>query len=163
MFRPLLIAALLGATPAAARPDAAALLRASLADYTSGNFAAARPRLQLLANQGSAIAETLLGVMAAKGQGRPADPATATALWLRAANRGYPPAQLALAKAFARGAGIPADPGEAWLWARLAAASGDTGISIDAARLAAALEPRLGRDRVAALELRRASWRPWAG
>ena len=163
MVRTLLFAALLSASPASARPDAAALLRVGLADYTSGNFAAARPRLQALADQGSAIAETLLGVMAATGQGRPADPATGAALWLRAANRGYPPAQLALAKSFARGLGVAADPGEAWLWARLAAAGGDTAVSIDAARLAASLEPGLGRERVAALELRRAAWRPWAG
>ncbi len=151
----LLAPLLLAASPAS---DLASAVRA----FDAGDHATARAMLKPLAQDGSAVAETLLGVMAARGRGAPADPAAAAAWWLRAASRGYGPAQLALAKALAAGHGVARDEGRAWLWARLAMAAG--GGSAAAARaLAAQLAARLGRARLAALEAERAAWQPTGG
>ncbi len=146
---------------AAATPHALAL-DAAVAAYARGDFAAARRQLRPFADCGSAIAETLLGVMDGQGQGGARDPAAAVGWWLRAANRGYGPAQLAMAKALANGRGVGADVGRAWIWARLAANAG-TATDAEAARLAAALARGLSAADLAALEARRAAWRPWPG
>lgn len=140
--------------------DAATALQAGLDAYAGANYGSARRALRPLADRGSAIAETLMGVMAAKGQGGRSDPATAVAWWLRAANRGYGPAQLALAKALAAGRGVTRDAGEAWVWARLAASAGN-GTAVEAAALADGLERGFTADTLAKLEAERAAWRPW--
>jgi TPR repeat protein len=138
----------------------AVALEAGLAAYQAGDFAGARRYLRPLADRGSAIAETMLGVMAARGEGRAADPAAAAGWWLRAANRGYAPAQLAMAKALAAGQGVTADTGQAWIWARLAAGAGN-GVADEAKALAASLAAGLDQTQLAALEAERAAWRPW--
>jgi TPR repeat protein len=81
--------------------------------WEAGNWAAARPLLRRLALEGDPAAETLLGVMAARGLGEPRNPAVAAAWYWRAARRGYGPARLALGDAFRRGEGVPADPARA--------------------------------------------------
>ena len=144
----------------AAPYDTATALQAGLNAYAGADFGGARRALRPLADRGSAIAETLMGVMAAKGQGSPADPATAVAWWLRAANRGYGPAQLALAKALAAGRGVTQDMGAAWVWARLAVAAGN-GTAVEAAALADGLERGFSAATLAKLEAERAAWRPW--
>lgn len=144
----------------AAPRDAAAALQAGLDAYAGANYSGARRALRPLADRGSAIAETLMGVMAAKGEGGRSDPATAVAWWLRAANRGYAPAQLALAKALAAGRGVTPDAGEAWVWARLAASAGN-GTAVEAAALAGALGRGFSAETLAKLEAERAAWRPW--
>jgi TPR repeat protein len=137
-----------------------AVLDAGLAAHEAGDFRKARALLRPIADSGSAIAETLLGVMAARGEGAHVDAATAAAWWLRAANRGYGPAQLALAKALANGRGVKRDLGAAWVWARLAASAGN-GSAAEAAALADRIGARFGADRLGALEAERAGWRPW--
>jgi TPR repeat protein len=119
----------------------ASLLQAGLDAHGRGDFVAARAALKPLAAQGSAVAETLLGGMAARGQGVKADPAAAAAWWFRAANRGYAPAQLALARAMADGRGLAIDKGRAWLWANRAMGAGGA-----AAAEAAVLAKRLEAD-----------------
>lgn len=119
----------------------AGLLQAGLDAHGRGDFAAARAALKPLAAQGSAVAETLLGGMAARGQGVRADPAAAAAWWFRAANRGYAPAQLALARAMAEGRGLAVDKGRAWLWAKRAVGAGGA-----VGQAAAALAKRLEAD-----------------
>ncbi|WP_426164869.1 hypothetical protein [Sandarakinorhabdus sp. DWP1-3-1] len=161
MMRIMLIAlGLLTASPVRAA-DASAALQAGLTAYAAADYGAARRALRPLADRGSAVAETLMGVMAAKGQGRRADPGAAVGWWLRAANRGYAPAQLALAKAMAAGRGVARDRGKAWVWARLAAGAGG-----ETAAAAAALAEGLGRGfseaELARLEDERAAWRPWS-
>lgn len=138
----------------------AAALDAGLAAYGAGNFAVARTYLRPLADRGSAIAETMMGVMAAKGQGRPVDAAAAAGWWLRAANRGYAPAQLAMAKALAEGRGVAPDAGQAWVWAKLAASAGN-GMKAEALGLAKGLERELDAGVLVELEAERAAWRPW--
>ncbi len=155
---------LLIAAPAAAETPRWALpaLDAGLAAYDHGDFGKARAGFTRLAAQGSAIAETMLGAMASRGEGAARDPATATMWWMRAANRGYPPAQLALAEAFARGAGVATDAGTAYVWARLAAMHGDPAIAARAQALAAQLAAGFDAAALARLEQRRLAWRPWA-
>jgi TPR repeat protein len=104
-----LLVALLLAAPAAADPrmDRAAEL------WRAGDWAAAGPVLLRLSREGEPAAETLLGVMAARGLGQPRNPAVAAAWYLKAARRGYRPAELALADAFRRGAGVPKDEARA--------------------------------------------------
>lgn len=137
-------------------------LDSGLRAYGAGDYAAARRYLRPLADRGSAIAETLLGVMAARGQGRAADPAAAAGWWLRAANRGYAPAQLAMAKALVDGKGVAPDAGQAWIWARLAASAG-TDASDEAGVLATQLARQFDPEKRAILEAQRAAWRPWPG
>ncbi len=151
------------ATPVAALAapnDAAALLQSGLDAYGAADYAGARAALRPLADRGSAIAETLMGVMAARGEGAAADPATAVGWWLRAANRGYAPAQLALAKALAAGHGVAEDKGKAWVWARLAASAGN-GTAAEASALADGLAKGFDAAALARLEAERAAWRPW--
>lgn len=112
----LLCLALLLATPAPVLA-ASSPLETALNAHARADYAAARKALLPLAARGSPIAETLLGGMAARGQGLAANPATAVAWWLRAARRGYAPAQVALARAMAEGRGINQDIAQAWLWA----------------------------------------------
>ena len=165
MWRILLTILLAVAAPAratAVSPGVMTPLDAGMAAYAGGDYRGARAQLRPLADRGSAIAETVLGVMAAKGQGRAADPAVAVGWWLRAANRGYAPAQLALAKALANGRGVGANPRQAWLWARLAANAGvGTGVAAEAGVLAEGLARRLSAPTLAELGAERADWRPW--
>ncbi|WP_439533076.1 hypothetical protein [Polymorphobacter sp.] len=102
----------------------ASTLQAGIDAHGRGDFATARAALAPLAARGSPVAETLLGGMAARGQGIEPNHATAAAWWLRAAQRGYGPAQLALARALAEGRGVSRDVGQAWLWARRAEKAG---------------------------------------
>lgn len=136
----------------------AALLQSGLDAHRRGEWDVARAALKPLAAEGSAVAETLLGGMAARGQGIEADPAAAAAWWLRAANRGYAPAQLALARAMVSGRGVSVDKGQAWLWARRAAgAGGDVGA--EAMALVRQLEAELPEGERAALA--REVWVAW--
>jgi TPR repeat protein len=148
-------------TPLSANPPAAATLESGLAAYLAGDYGAARQQFLTLANHGSAIGETMLGTMYARGQGVAADPASAAAFWFRAANRSYAPAQLALARALAAGQGIGKDVGAAWMWAQLATIHGDTAIRADAQALADRLQPQLApaERQQRAHDVR--NWRPW--
>ncbi|UAJ08649.1 SEL1-like repeat protein [Polymorphobacter megasporae] len=159
----LLAAAALAASPAppASTPVATAL-DAGIDAYRAGNFAAARTQFAALADRDSAVAETMLGTMYARGEGVRSDAATAVTYYYRAAQRGYPPAQLALAQAMAAGKGIAADRDTAWLWARRAQQRGDQRTIAAAAAVAASLAAGRSPTDLAALENRLDGWRPWA-
>ncbi len=162
MLRILILLLLAGPALAAPPRWAMPVLQAGMAAHARGDFVTARRDFGRLAAQGSAIAETMLGQMAAAGNGQVADPASAATWWLRAANRGYAPAQLALAQAFARGEGVAKDAGAAWVWARLASTHGDGPTAVRARALAGALQPGLDAATLTKLEKRRLAWRPWA-
>ena len=155
-------AALLLAAPCGATPPPATVLAAALAAHDAGRFAEARHGFRALADQGSAIGETMLGVIYAHGQGVTPDPATAVSYWFRAANRGYAPAQLALARALAAGTGVAPDATEAWLWASLAARGGDEPMASAARTLATELRRGMAPGDARSLDRRLAAWRPWA-
>lgn len=114
-----------------------AIMEAGLAAFRKGDHGTARVHFRTLASRGDATAETLLGTMAANGQGGPKDEAVAAAWFLRAARRGYAPAQMALADSFARGRGVPKDLARARTLAQAAAVQGQPG----AAQLAARVTP----------------------
>lgn len=142
-------------------PWAATVLDAGFVAYAAGDYAAAHAQFTQLANHGSAIGETMLGTMYARGQGVSVDAATAATYWFRAASRGYAPAQLALARALATGRGVSRDREDAWVWAQLAAARGDAELRAEALRLANVLEAALTPAERAALARRVEGWRPW--
>ena len=151
----LLTALLIVAAPVAAAPvdDLATALRLRPTDPR-----AAHRIMQRLADRGSALAETVLGVGYRDGEGVRRDPATAATYFLRAANRGYPVAQLALAHAYSDGQGVEPDGNMAYFWARLAAVD-----LVPARSYAASLRRRLSAGRAAALDARASAWRPWSG
>ena len=150
--------------PLAAAPTwSAAALDAGLGAYAAGRYAAAHAQFTALANHGSAIGETMLGTMYARGQGVSADAATAVTYWFRAANRGYAPAQLALAQALADGKGVSRDSNAAWVWAQLAAARGAAALRVQALELATSLEALIAPDDRMALARRLEGWQPWPG
>ena len=114
-----------------------------------------------LAVQGSPVAETILGGMAARGQGIPANPATAAAWWLRAAQRGYAPAQIAFARALADGRGVTQDPAQAWLWATRALNTAEAPVAEQARALAASLVPRFSPAERQRLRRAEHGWMLW--
>lgn len=157
-------AALALGVPLSAAPSwSVAALDDGLGAYTSGQYGAAHVQFLTLANHGSAIAETMLGIMYARGQGVSVDPATAATYWFRAANRGYAPAQLALARAIANGRGVTRDYGAAWVWAQLAEARGDAPLRAQAHLLAGSLESLIPATEHAGLARRVEGWQPWPG
>jgi TPR repeat protein len=111
------------------------LLQRGLAAFRQKDYAAATRDFRLLAQRDVPAAETLLGTMAANGQGAPRNDAVAAAWFLRAARRGYGPAQLALADALAEGRGVPRNLPRAAELARAAAGQGQPGAAEFAARL----------------------------
>lgn len=161
-MRKLFLLALFLAAPAAALPGNAQRFERAVAAYEAGRYGAARADFQMLADQGSAIAETMLGTMYAEGRGVKADPATAAAFFYRAANRGYAPAQLALADAYAEGKGTYVDLSGAYMWARLAQVRGH-GATADAGRAAALLlSKRIDEDQRKRADRWVLNWRPWS-
>lgn len=107
--------------PALVRPDSSAVMNAATSAFERGDYGLARRWFRVLAVRAEPAAETMLGVMAAEGLGRPQSDAFAAAWMLRAARRGYAPAELALAHSFANGLGVPADPARALALAQSAA------------------------------------------
>ncbi|MBV8973435.1 MAG: hypothetical protein JO290_14210, partial [Sphingomonadaceae bacterium] len=89
-MRRLLLAALIAAAPASAA-TAPQLLAAGMAAYSARHFDRALADFRSLADRGSAVGETMLGTMYARGEGVRRDPAAAAGYLCRAANRGYAP------------------------------------------------------------------------
>jgi TPR repeat protein len=168
MSRPLLFAlALLLAAPPLARAETGALARvaqleAAVAAIEAGRPAQARRLLKPLAEDGSALAETLLGGLYARGLGGPRDLPAAVGFWWRAAQRGYAPAQLALAQALATGQGVAASPDHAYRWALLAARSGDDAVRAAAERLRIDLGRRIGAEASGRMGAKADAFRPWS-
>jgi uncharacterized protein len=161
-MRRLLLLGLFLAAPALALPGNSKRFERAVAAYEAGRYKAARADFQALADQGSAIAETMLGTMYAEGRGVKADPGTAAAYFYRAANRGYAPAQLALADAYAKGKGTYRDLPGAYMWARLAQVRGH-GATAEAGRsAAAALAGRIDEDQRQRADRWVLNWRPWS-
>ncbi len=139
---------------------AATRLDRGMHPYQQGDFDAAKRDFRRLADHGSAIAETMLGVMYARGKGVKPQPAVAAAYFYRAATRGYGPAQVALSKAYAAGRGVTRDGNEAYFWALLAATGGDRTAEAQAREQLANLEPATSRTEREKAALRVENWRP---
>ncbi len=95
-----------------------------VAAYEVDDSATALNEWLLLAEQGDAAAQNMLGVMYAEGAGVPEDDAEAVRWYRLAAEQSYPNAQLALGGMYDGGEGVPEDDAEAVRWYRLAAEQG---------------------------------------
>lgn len=139
-MRPVLlfVAMLTMAVPVhAADDDTQHILQRGITAFERGDYETARKEFRVLAARDIGSAETLLGTMAANGQGGPREPAVAAAWYLRASRRGHPAAQLALARAFAIGEGVPHSHQRALALAQAAAAQGQPGAAELVSRLMA--------------------------
>ena len=151
----------IGLPPIAATAPASDRLNAAISAFNAHRDREAAATFRSLADENSAIGETMLGVMYASGRLGRRDPATAAAFWWRAAARGYPPAALALARATAAGSGVPRDARQAFVWALIAAQRGDGAIQTEARRLADTLGARLSPSDRSELTEKASDWRPW--
>lgn len=165
MKTPLAIAVLLAlAAPsfAGAGDWASVRLDGAMSAYRTGDYRTARRGFQRLAEHGSAVAETMLGVMYATGRGVRENPAIAAGWFHRAASRGYGPAQIALSDAFASGSGVGRDVHEAYFWALAATTGGDRSAEASGRTRVKALEKVLSPDARAEIAEDVHNWRPRA-
>ncbi len=133
LLAPLLL--LVAAAPAVADNR----LDAAIDAYDRHDWARARALVRPAVAQGSAIAETLMGMIYLDGQ--PRRPAVAAGFLLRAAERGYAPAQIKLGDLLAAGTGLRRDPAAAYRWYRIVAIRAD----VYSAAIAAARAYRIAR------------------
>ncbi len=92
--------------------------------YQRGDFSTALRMYKLLAEHGSAKAQTSLGVMYIRGDGVPKDYSEALQWFRLAAEQGEPNAQYSLGKIYADGLGVPKNNTEGVKWYLLAAEQG---------------------------------------
>lgn len=136
-------------------------LEKAMDDYKAGDYRAASKGFKRLANHGSAIAETMLGVMYADGKGMRPQADVAAGYFYRAASRGYGPAQIALSDTYLTGRGVPTNDVEAYFWA-LASTMGDNReTEVQGHARTRRLRPSLTAAQIAAVEVRMHGWRPW--
>ena len=128
---------ILEAPKSAAAPALSASLQDANGAYDRGDFATAVRLYRLLADQGDAGAQFILGAMYSLGRGVSRDDAQAVTWYLKAAGQGHAVAQNNLGFMYARGLGVSQNDTQAHRWFSLAAASGHS----DAAK---------SRDRIAA-------------
>ena len=92
-----------------------------LATHERGDYATALRLWRPLAEQGTADAQHMLGIMYANGQSVPQDYAEAVKWYRLAAEQGSANAQYMLGIMYANGRGVPQDYAEAHMWFNLAA------------------------------------------
>jgi TPR repeat protein len=92
--------------------------------YGKGDYATALLLLRPLADQGTARAQIILGVMYSRGQGVAQNYDEAMKWYRRAADQGDAAAQTALGAMYANGVGVPQDHAKAMEWFRKAADQG---------------------------------------
>lgn len=97
----------------------------ALQAYNRSDFATARKVFTPLAEKGQALAEYILGLMYANGQGVP-ESYTEALKWLqKAAEQGEAKAQFSVGVIYFKGLGMPANQAEAFKWYRRAADQGN--------------------------------------
>lgn len=97
----------------------------ALQAYNRSDFATARKIFEPLAEKGQALAEYILGLMYANGQGMP-ESYTEGLKWLqKAAEQGEAKAQFSVGVIYFKGYGMAANPAEAFKWYRRAADQGN--------------------------------------
>ena len=100
--------------------------------YERGDYATALRIFRQFADQGSAYAQAIIGLMYEEGQGVKQDYAAAVRWYRKAANQGWPKAQNDLGVMYSRGWGVTQDYVQALMWFNLAAAGGWVGSWKDA-------------------------------
>ncbi len=119
------------ATPApkSAQPSATAAPRAGLPQTASPPAARMSPpstdKVAAAANEGNAIAETIIGLKYLDGQGIAADPTQALKWLQKAADAGQAVAQYRLGTMYERGQGVAANPATAAKWYQASANQGN--------------------------------------
>lgn len=104
--------------------DAQAGLQQGIDAYEKGNYPAALEELKPLADQGNAVAQSILGLMYANGQGVPQDDKEAVAWYHKAAEQGEADAQTFLGAMYSKGKEVPQNYEKAATWYRKAADQG---------------------------------------
>jgi TPR repeat protein len=99
--------------------------RKGLKAYNEGGYATALRIFRPLADRGQILAEYLIGLMYANGQGVPQDYAEAMTWHLKAAKQGEAKAQFSVGLMYFKGLGTQAKLAEAFEWYRRAAEQGD--------------------------------------
>jgi TPR repeat protein len=99
--------------------------RLALKAYNDADYATASRIFRPLADRGQILAEYLIGLMYANGQGVPQDFAEAMKWHRRAANQGEAKAQFSVGVMYFKGLGTPTNHAEAFKWYRRAAEQGD--------------------------------------
>jgi len=115
LILPVLLLTLLVETPAFS-----ADFQKGLTAYESGDYATALREFKPLAEQGNALAQSILGRMYKKGYGVPKDFETAVKWFLLAAEQGNASAQYNLGVMYEYGEGVPLDDKTAMKWYTLA-------------------------------------------
>ncbi len=108
-----------------AAPAWAADFEAGADAYEKGDYATALKEWRLLAEQGDAGAQVMLGVMYDYGRGVSQDYKEAVRWFRLAAEQGYAGAQYNLGFMYVTGRGVQQDHVQAYLWFNLAAAQGN--------------------------------------
>ena len=104
--------------------------------YQAGDYATALKEFRLLAEQGNALLQTVVGDMHRKGKGVPQNYAGAVKLYRLAAEQGNAEAQNNLAVSYATGKGLIQDYVMAHMWWNLANANGNETGGINRDRIA---------------------------
>lgn len=99
--------------------------REALKAYNDGNYATALRIFRPLADRGQTLAEYIIGLMYANGQGVPQDYAEAMKWHLKAAKQGEAKAQFSVGLMYFKGLGTKQNLAEAFKWYRRAADQGD--------------------------------------
>ena len=124
--------------------------------YRQGNYAEAYHLLRPLAAQGDAVAQEVLGVMYAEGQGVQKDEAQAVKLFRQAAEQGNDLGQYNLGAAYVNGLGLPKDYVLGQMWFILAALQGLEAATSARDKLARYITP----DQIAEAQRLAREWKP---
>lgn len=156
IYKEPIVQTMTGWVPGLAQPDAVAACTA----YEKGRYATALQLARPLAEQGDARAQSIIGLMYAKGQGVPQDPGEAAKWYHLAADQSDAEAQYGLAFLYATGDGVAQDYVAAHMWFNLASAR--LPVSDARRRLAIAnrdaMETKMTREQIAEARQRAREW-----
>jgi hypothetical protein len=112
--------------------------------------------LRLLAEEGNADAQSILGAMYRKGRGVPQDETEAVKWFRKAAEQGNADAQYNLGVMYANGDAVPQDYVQAHMWLSLTAAQGDK----DAVEARDRVAQRMTPNQIAEAQKLAREWKP---
>ena len=138
-----LVAAACGGLLALSSASAAPSFEDGVVAYKRGDYASALSVFRPLAEQGTARAQTILGLMYSYGEGVPVDMAAAARWYRLAAEQNYSVAQYNLGMLYLHGRGVERDQHEAAKWLEAAARGGHFRAKSELARLDPAAHSRL--------------------
>ena len=105
----------------------AADFQKGLKAYDAGDYASARREWSVLAEQGNATAQVIMGVMYYEGKGVAQDHKEAVKWFRKSTEQGNAKAQFNLGVSYAKGQGVIQDNVYAHMWFNISASTGDRG------------------------------------